>query len=95
MRRSLIAARSGLLMLGCGGLAVDRAWVTWKQILSAAVRLRKLSLGSTCWMTSENGIFLGDTAKLRSNNRTLCLVSVSGWLLRLITVSLVPVGVVW
>ena len=54
-----IAACSCLLMLGFGGLAVERACATLGRILSAAALSRTWSLGSTCWMTCEKEIFVG------------------------------------
>ena len=46
-------------------------------MLSAASLVRRRGLGSTCCMTSVDGIFLGATAKLRPSPRTRFSVSVS------------------
>ena len=79
--------QSGIVVvLGLGGVAVDRAWVTRRRMLSADSLVRRRRLGSTCCMTSVDGIFLGATAKLRPSPRTRFSVSVSWWLLRLMTV---------
>ena len=76
-------------MLGLGVLAVESACATLSRMLSAAALSRTMSLGSTCWMTSEKGIFLGATAKLRPTDSTLSSTVLSSCLLRLITVFLV------
>ena len=55
-------------------------------VLKILSLVRRRRLGSTCCMTSVDGIFLRATAKLRPSPRTRFSVSVSWWLLRLMTV---------
>ena len=63
-----MAACSCLLMLGLGVLAVERACATLSRMLSTAALSRTQSLGSTCWMTSQKGIFLGSDDKVKTKS---------------------------